>query len=344
MSQRNQMWKGITEHTFANRSFCSAATQTPSSEGGIMSEDNVLGFPGVKLPPTTRRLVKAYEAIEAEPPEQIDYLHTVLCQVGMPRKAVQGPTFARECGTVSLLLQAGQLRLRGEWVDQPLPYGTKPRLILIQVCSQAVRKKSRVVKIGRSMREFMGWMGLEATGGAHGSVTGFKKQLQALAACRMTLGMVRGGLDVTVKGVEPIERFEAWTAADDQAWPETLELSARFYETLIEVAVPLHPRAIAALSHSALALDVYTWLAHRLHRAKPGTMVSWENLRDQFGQEYSDPKDFKKKFRRALMAVRAVYPDAKVEETAGGLLLHPSRPPISKTLIQGGAPTAPKEK
>ena len=70
-------------------------------------------------------------------------------------------------------------------------------------------------------------------------------------------------------------------------WPGTIELSERFFNTLSEHAVPLDYRALAALRHSSLALDTYTWLAHCLWRvARPqGVKVSWRNLRDQFGLE-----------------------------------------------------------
>jgi len=34
-------------------------------------------------------------------------------------------------------------------------------------------------------------------------------------------------------------------------------------------AVPLDERALAGLAHSSLALDIYAWLAQRLHRVPP---------------------------------------------------------------------------
>ena len=76
------------------------------------------------------------------------------------------------------------------------------------------------------------------------------------------------GKVVTVDA-KPIKRFEAWLQHDSSQktlWPGVLELSPEFFETLTHHAVPLDYRAIAALKHSALALDVYTWLAHRLCR------------------------------------------------------------------------------
>ena len=92
---------------------------------------------------------------------------------------------------------------------------------------------------------------------------------------------------------KPIERFKAWTDADgerDRHSPGVIELTPKFFASLTEFAVPLDARALAALKHSALVLDVYTWLAHRLLRVKrvTGERVTWKNLRDQFGQEYAD--------------------------------------------------------
>jgi hypothetical protein len=61
-----------------------------------------------------------------------------------------------------------------------------------------------------------------------------------------------------------------------------------------------------------------------------GVTLSWSALREQFGHEYRDPKDFKRELRRVLQKVLAAYPDAKVESIRGGLRLKPSKPPIGR--------------
>ena len=45
----------------------------------------------------------------------------------------------------------------------------------------------------------------------------------------------------------------------------------------MEHAVPLNEAAVARLSHSAMGLDIYVWLAQRLHRIAPGSpaFVPW---------------------------------------------------------------------
>ncbi|MGL6075201.1 MAG: replication protein RepA [Fimbriiglobus sp.] len=303
----------------------------------------------IDLPALTnqqRRLIDSSEAIRTEPPDRTDFLHTVMCQVGLPRRATEAKVFERQSGAFSILLQAGQLWNGKEWVEQPLPYGTTPRLVMVQISSEAIRTQNRRVEIGDSMRQFLQALGIGDGGGPRGGYTMFRKQMEALAACRLSIGMTSGGKAVTVDA-KPIKRFEAWLHDDGNQqtlWPGYLELSNEFYETLQNHAVPLDYRALAALKHSALALDVYTWLAHRLCRvtSPKGTMLSWYNLRDQFGQEYANIKDFKKEFRAVLRQVWLVYPTAKIEEVQGGILLKSSPPPITKKSISLARTESPK--
>ena len=115
-------------------------------------------------------------------------------------------------------------------------------------------------------------------------------------------------------------------------WPGVMLLSEGYFSELIANGVPLDNRALHALKGSALALDVYAWLAHRLHRIEGRPVIlHWKSLREQFAQEYQGKdadKDFKKKFLPALQAAQAVYPKAKVKQVTGGVMLLSSPPPI----------------
>jgi len=288
------------------------------------------GF-GVPISATTARLVDAAVEISQDATTRPDFLHGVLCQVGLPRSKVDGSTFERRSGSASLRIKAGELWNGKEWIAQPIPFGTRPRLALIHVSSEAVRTRSSEVEVGRSLRDFLVRLGLDASGREYST---FKKQMNALAACEMRLGFGTSTLRV-----QPIEEFEAWlhpTGSQAVLWPGVLRLSDRFYESLAASAVPLDPRALSALSHSALALDLYAWAAQRLHRIEKtgGVKLSWSNLAEQFGGEYADRRNFKRKFRVALREALAVYPGAVVELVPGGLLLKPSPPPIRKALLQ----------
>jgi hypothetical protein len=126
-------------------------------------------------------------------------------------------------------------------------------------------------------------------------------------------------------------------------WPGSTTLSPGFFATLVGHAVPLDGRAVEGLQASALALDVYAWLAHRLCRVRRagGVKLSWRNLRDRFGQEYACPKNFEREFRAALLKVSAVYPAAQVEDEIGGLRLRPSPPPIARSRVVVSLPGRP---
>ena len=282
-------------------------------------------------------LIIAGDQIRQEPPDRLQFTHSVLCQIGLPRSHQSDRRYERTNGNLSLLVDAGSLWNGLSWIDQPLPYGAIPRLVMVHLSTEAVRTGSRVIDIGESMRQFLVRLGMQTSGGRRGGYHALTRQLKALAACRMTLGMTDGDRVSTIDA-KPIKRFDAWLQHDGAQrtlWPGELELSEDFYDTLTRHAVPLDYRALAALKHSALALDIYTWLSHRLCRInRPGgARVSWENLKQQFGQDYGRSKDFKKEFRQALRQVRVVYPQARLSEVIGGLALYSSPPPMHSPII-----------
>lgn len=286
---------------------------------------------GLILTPSDERLIHAAADIASNDHSGDDmaFTHSVLCQVGLPRSKVEGREFMRQSGQAWVNVQAGWLDEGNGPVIQPIPYGVMPRLALAWVSTYAVRHKTREIPIGDSAAEFLSLMGLDDQGARYATL---RKQMHALAACRLQLGF-KGR---TFNG-QPVEQFDAWIANKGEQralWPGIMKLGDSYYNDLIEYAVPLDNRALQALKGSALALDVYAWLAHRLHRINgKGVVLHWKPLREQFGQEYTGKeadKDFKKKFVPALKKVLAVYPQAKVKPVIGGLQLIASPPPIKK--------------
>lgn len=269
------------------------------------------------------------------------FTHAVLAQVGLPRSPTDVRTFERHNGTASILLEAGSLFDGSKFVAQPLPSGTRPRLVLVHVCTEAVRTRKRQIEIGHSVREFLRKLGIDAGGK---SMAYFRREMCALAACRMTIGVPAEDGAETIDA-KPISKFKAWVSADERQtamWPGTLELSPAFFESVLAHAVPLNPHAIAELQNSALALDIYTWTAHRLCRIRSnaGVRLSWGNLHEQFGaNEYADLKDFRKRFLGGMKRALAVYPEARIETVRGGLRLLPSPPPIKKVAVVVALPS-----
>ncbi|MGP9797031.1 replication protein RepA [Halomonas sp. 86] len=266
--------------------------------------------------------------------DDIAFMHTVLCQLGLPRSKTDAFRHSRVCDSVAIQVDAGSLWDGEKFVDQPLPYGAFPRLILAQLNSEALRQKSPCVNVGPSASAFLRTLGITPTGGVNGSYTMFKKQVQSLAACRLTLGYSVKDRAYTLKG-DIIEGFEAWTTkttGSREMWPETVIFSDRYYENLSEHAVPVDMRALHALKGSALSLDLYMMLTERLHRLKGShSILRWHQLHAQFGTEYTGEagiRNFKRAFLKALSRVLAVYPKADVTVVKTGVKLKRSPPPV----------------
>ena len=62
-------------------------------------------------------------------------------------------------------------------IDNKLPFGNIPRLLLAWVCTEAVRTQSRHLILGASLSEFMGKLGMDCVGGAR---TRLRNQMRRL--------------------------------------------------------------------------------------------------------------------------------------------------------------------
>lgn len=300
-------------------------------------------------PPVPRKkdskLIEASASIMGAAPEgdDIAFLHSTFCQVGLPRSRPKADVFERRSGNAAIRLEAGVLYDGQDFVKQPLPYGTKPRLLLLHLTRSYLRTGDRTIDLGDSVRDFLeNTLNIDASGGKRGGMTGFKEQIKAFAACRMVIGYNMPSGAVRSRPAERIvEEFEAWpelnlSTGQRSLWPSSITISADFAASIAKASVPLDARAIQAIQDSALAIDLYVWLAHRLHRLDRPTILNWSNLREQFGQEIADSRTFKRNFIKALRDVLAVYPTAKIEDVFGGIRIHPSLPPVSKTLVAVG--------
>jgi len=304
-----------------------------SAEGRVKTPDHLV------LTRNQERLLEASAAIRAEPPERIDFLHTVQCQCGLPYKnpGDEVREWDRKQGTAALRIEAGSAidPRSGEFVKLGLPYGEKPRLVLIHLASEAVRTQTPVVDVEDSMTAFGRSLGIE-TNGHH--LRMLKDQLARLASATIRLGVVEEGRAMQIN-TQIVKAFDLWFPKQPTQrvlWPSTVRLSDEYYQSLGRHAVPLDHRAIGALSSSSMALDVYVWLSQRLHRVPSRTpqFVAWDTLHEQFGQGFARVRDFRRKFLHTLRQVLATYPDAKLDSDERGLTLHHSRPPVAPRVHQ----------
>ena len=280
------------------------------------------------------RLAEASVRIAGEPPGQIDYLHTVLAQCGLPhRNPAPLRHWDRRQGAVTLRVEAGSALdpRSGEFLDLGLPYGEKPRLVMIHLSSEALRNSSPVIEVEDSLTAFVRSLGLD-TGGR--TIRTLKDQLGRLAAATVRLGLVADGHAVQIN-TQIVDALDLWAPSDARQrvlWPSIVRLSQRYFDSLQRHAVPLDHRAVGALSASSLALDVYTWLAQRLHRVPAGRyqLVPWPALKEQFGPGFSRIRDFRARFLTTLRQVLTVYPTARIEADERGLILHQSAAPVPR--------------
>lgn len=291
------------------------------------------------LTPVQRRLLMASDAIAQEAPDEILFQVSTLCQTYFPttKQPDHVRQWQRRQGQAHLKVDAGQAWHPGrqEFVDMPLPYGPKARLILMHLNSEALRHRSHVVEVDASLTAFAGRVqGRPATGP---DIRMFKSQLSALAASSITMALDRAESAVQVQ-TRIVGAFDLWfekTASQRVLWPATVALSLDYYELLTRHAVPLDERAIAALAKSATALDAYCWLAQRLHRIPLGApqSVPWAALHEQFGQGYSVLRQFRAFFLKTLRQVHTTYPAARFEVDGQGMQLWNSPPPLLKRMM-----------
>lgn len=285
------------------------------------------------LPAVQRRRVLTQKLLHEErgaKREDLRHIHSVLaiCSLPYTRQDVSVRKWERQQGRMSLMVTAGALIGRdGKWEDQPLPYGSRARLLLLHTCSEAIRQGSPVIEIEDTLTGFMKAMGLQVTGGKNGSLTSFKQQINALAACTMRIGVFDGQRAKTVS-TQPFSALDVWFPKDanqQMLWPSTLTFSQDFYQTLTKHALPVNMHAIRAFAGSSRKLDLLFWLGYRIHNS--GTIaISWEALQDQFGWGYARADNFKRDFAREIAEIKDVFPKLPVKLSEVGITIAPGTP------------------
>jgi len=287
--------------------------------------------------------MQAIEAEEAREAGQIGYINTISIQATLPYREPDAglPAWGRRAGRAVLVLQPGVTMdlVTGHTVSLGYPYGVIPRMFMAWLGREIKQRKSREIELAGNMSAFMRDIGIDSvTGGKNGSIQAVKRQLQRLAASRITLLTVEPGAASTdystLEGMLVADKADFWWSPDknqDSLFETRLILSEKFYNAF-STAVPVDLRIMRLLNQSPLELDLYCWLTYRLCFMKKRTMVPWEALQGQFGTETQEPRKFRWLVRKALRSVREVYPAARLDDSGDeGLILSPSPPSISLT-------------
>lgn len=281
-----------------------------------------------------RRMIESSVKINATLPDDILFQHTVFCQTVLPFRD-PGPevrVWQRQQGAATLHLEAGYAKdPKGLFVPVGLPFGPAARLILCHLNTEALQTGSSVIDVEGSLTAFVTRLQGYTPNGRE--IRKFKDQLTRLSASTMRLAVDQDGYSIQ-KNMHIVSEFTLWAERFDGERflvPQHISLSAEYFESLQAHAVPLDERAVAALAHSAMGLDVYMWLAQRLHRIDPqrGQFIPWTALYVQFGQGYKDIRFFRRDFLSVLKTVKTQYPQARFKTDKGGMLLGHSKPPVS---------------
>ena len=294
--------------------------------------------------PIKRRMIERSVEILGQPvADDFLFQHTLFCQTVLPYRD-PGPDiriWEREQGQVSLSLEAGRIKdPQGRFIPVGLPFGPAARLILCHLNTEALRRGIPSIEVEGSMTAFIRRLqGFEPNGA---QIRRFKDQVSRLSAALIRMAVSQGDRALQINATV-IDKFELWKdkSEDGQGtFPSIIELSPRYFESLQSHAVPVDERAIAALAHNAMALDVYCWMAQRLHRVDPkrGQFLAWTNLHEQFGQGYNRIRAFRAAFLNVLNMVKTQYPAAKFGTDQSGMMLFNSPPPVLRRAALVGAP------
>ncbi|MGQ9368588.1 replication protein RepA [Azospirillum sp. ST 5-10] len=265
---------------------------------------------------------------------EIAYLYSGLAQTPLPHRRPADAAVVWRCrqGPYSLSVEPSP----GSPPSAGVPYGSRGRLMLLYLQTEAMRTGSPEVRLGHSLRDWMRRMGVASGGSSYAAV---RDQAERLAACVLRVGWAPAAAgDPRPAGVVDVPLL-APCAGRRGAWGETVRLSDAFFETLRRHPLPVSARAVRAVQNSSAVIDAYVWLCHRLGTVSKPVDEPWAGLHRQFGAEYREIRQFRAKFAAALREALAVYPGANVEIRGDGVRLLPSSPAVGvRRLLVVGHP------
>lgn len=270
------------------------------------------------------------DAIEAG---ALGFMARALVQATMPHNNPGGVVvWGRKNGNFSITIQAGyEMKEGNKPYSVGLPYGNIPRLLMAWVTTKAVKTKSRILILDDTLSEFMRELGLIPSGGRWGSISRLRNQMKKLFASSISC-TYNDGEHWAIKKVQPIDKAELWWCpkVPNQAalFESSLTLGETFFEEIINFPVPIDMRALKALKQSSMAIDIYCWLTYRMSYLKRQTNIPWIVLQMQFGANYKDIRQFRRRFLEQLRKVSTVYRNLKIDYDQNYFKLLPSKPHI----------------
>ena len=222
-------------------------------------------------------------------------------------------------------------------LDNKLPYGNFPRLLLAWVSTEAVRTQSRVLVLGDSLSDFMRTLGVYSAGGGNAGIK-LRNQMRRLfnAHVQLVYEDEHGEASVSSSVTDSTELW--WNvrkSGERSLWESKIELSEKFFQEIIRHPVPLDMNILKSLKRSTLGLDLYLWTAYRTFALRAPLRLSWRQVYRQFGAHPDKSSDnntvqaFRYKVLRELKKIKLAWPGLNYTTAKGVLILHPSTPSIA---------------
>ena len=273
-----------------------------------------------------RAVVEAAYQVLSEEADKLGFTYSGFALTSLPHKPQTEAVWRREGHNLTMLIQSGVDRAGN---NLGVPYGSYARFILLFLQSEAVKSGSREIELGRSMRVWLGNMGLSIGGTTYRLVN---EQARRISGCSLTFYTDRDNKEVMRRGGFVDGSITMADTMSDQPslWQEKVLLNEEFYRALRDHPVPLSEAALRAIGPRSMVIDIYIWLAYRLHALKADVEISWSALCAQFGAGYARLRDFRAGFLSGLDLALAVYPEAQVRVDERGVTLRPSRPAVAK--------------
>ena len=267
------------------------------------------------------------ERTSAQEAGALGFMARALTMATMPHRKTTDIYHERRNGAFSLVMMSPPC--------VGLPYGSMPRLLVAWLTTEVQRTRERTIILGPSLGGFMRDLGITPSAGRWGTKTKLRDQMRRLFACSVH-GFWADDTRDAGRNYIIADAYDLWwdPRREDQAalWQSTVTLGERFHREILDHPIPVDLRVLKALKRSPLAIDIYTWLTHRVSYLREDSEIPWPVLQMQFGSGYpmtqQGERDFRKAFLEHLKKVLLLYPDPNLDASSERLLLRPSRPHI----------------
>ena len=222
-------------------------------------------------------------------------------------------------------------------INNKLPFGNFPRLLLAWVSTEAVRTRSRVLVLGDSLSDFMRTLGVYSAGGGNVGIK-LRNQMKRLFGCTVQLTYKNENVDAMVNTVIADHTVLWWNErkpSERTLWESKIRLGEDFFNEIIQHPVPIDMNTLKALKRSTLGLDLYLWLVYRTFPLRAPLRLTWRQLYRQFGAHPDKASDkfivrnFRTKCLRELKKIKMAWPGLNYATARGVLILLPSTPVIA---------------